>query len=271
MQIKVDTSGLESLSRQMQGMQKQVAFATAVALTRTAKAAQGDVAAEFARKFDRPTPTVMNGLWTKPATKQNLRSMVYVKDRPLGGKNPNSLAQILAHEFSGGSRIAKQLEVLLRQQGFLTANEYVAPGGAAKLDRYGNMSRGQITQILSQIGVIRAGFDSTATGSKRSRRNVQRAGVIFWSAGPNGGGGKPLTDAATGIVYGHTGRGGRAQHLPKGAWVRSGDGVKPLLIVIRAPHYSRRIDMAAIVRKTIDRVFQTEFDRAYADAIRTAR
>lgn len=247
---------------------KQVPYATAVALTRTAQAAQKDVAWEFSRKFDRPTPTVMKGLWVKSATRASLEAMVYVKDRPLGGKNPFSLAQVLAHEFSGGGRLAKQLEFVLRRDGFIGADEFVVPGAAAKLDRYGNMSRGQIVQILSQIGVRSAGYDSTPTGSRRSRKHVAATGGIFWSRGTQSTR-TPVVDQATGITYGY--RGGSASHLPKGAWARDGRGVKPLLIVISAPHYRRRIDMARIVGVTVAREFDAQFSTALAQAMKTAR
>lgn len=266
--INVQVQGLDKTLANLAGMQKQVRFATAVALTRTAKIAQQDAAREFSARFDRPTPTVMKGLWTKPATRDNLAAMVYVKDRPLGGKNPNSLAQVLAHQFSGGGRIAKQLELVLRRDGFLGGDEFVVPGAAAKLDRYGNMSRGQIVQILSQIGVRSAGYDSSPTGSKRSRRNVSRAGVIFWSRGAQGVR-TPLTDKATGIIYGF--KGGSASHLAKGAWMRTAQGPRPLLIAIRAPGYRKRIDLAGIVQRAVDRNWSREFDRALADAMRTAR
>lgn len=268
MQIKVEMKGAELLMANIAGMGKQVRFATAVALTKTAKHAQKDVAQEFARVFDRPTPTVMKSLWVKPATKQNLAAMVYVKDRALGGKNPNSMAEVIAQQFRGGSRIAKQAEFVLRRDGFLAGDEFVAPGAAAKLDRYGNISRGQLVQVLSQIGVRSSGYDSTPTQSRRSRRNVQAAGVIFWSRGPEGRR-TPKVDRATGISYGYTG--GGASHLPKGAWMRTADGVKPILIAIRSPRYRARVNMEKIVTKTIERVWQQEFKAAFDAAKASAR
>ena len=137
---------------------RQVPFATAKALTLTAKEAQRDAYREFEAKFDRPTPFTMRSLFIKPATKRDLTAMVFVKDRAIGGKNRNSIAEILRHQFAGGSRIEKALERALRRAGLLASGEFVVPGDAAKLDRYGNVSRGQITQLLSQIFPFNAAF-----------------------------------------------------------------------------------------------------------------
>lgn len=270
--IKVSIQGLDKTLASLAGKQKQVRFATAVALTRTAKRAQVAVADDFKAKFDRPTRTTLKSMWVKPATKANLEAMVYVKDRPLGGKNPFSMADILKHQFTGGARIAKQMELILRRDGFLQQGEFVVPGAGAMLDNFGNINRGQIVQILSQIGVKNAGYSSTPTKSARSRRNVAKAGKIFWSTGTTGmGGAKRLIDKNTGIAYGYAGRVGLASHLPKGAWMRDGRSVKPLLIAIKGQRYRKRIDLDRIVRAQVDKYFTQEFDQAFAEAMRTAR
>lgn len=251
---------------------RQIPFATAKALTLTAKAAQKDVYTEFERKFDRPTPLTMRSLFIKPATKRDLTAEVFVKDQPLGGKNPRSIAQMLRHQFGGGTRLVKRLEEALQRAGLLDRDEYVVPGAAAKLDRYGNMSRGQIGQMLSQIGVGGSGYDNRSTGSARSRRNVAKAGRIFWSMGK----GTP----SAGIMRGLKKRFDMdkfvdpksTQHLPKGAWMRAGLTVKPILIVVgRTPGYSRKIDMEAIGQKAMRREFNRLFTEAYREAVRTAR
>ena len=250
------------------GQEKQVRYAAAVALTRTTKDVEAATYTEFRRVFDRPTPMTMKSLRTKPATKQELWARVYVKDRALGGKNPNSAAEIFSHHFTAGQRIRKQLEYVLTENGFINSSERVVPGALAKLDRYGNMSRGQIVQILSQIGVRRSGYDSTPTGSKRSRRNVAQAGRIFWSYGPAAKK-RPQVDNATGITYGYAG--GSASHLPRGAWVRTGRSVQPLLLVVGGTAYRRRIDFDGIARRVIAQRFNDHFVTALQMALRTAR
>lgn len=264
--IQVDT---KDVVRYLDDVQKKhVPFATALALTRTAKAAEAAGYDEFRRVFDRPTPYTMKALRTKPATKRDLTAMVYMKDRAIGGGQYLSSAEILGHHFSGAVRARKRIEYVLQQNGFISAREYVVPGGSAKLDKYGNMSRGQIIQILSQIGVKNLGSDSSPTGSKRSKRNVAKAGTIFWSQGPNGRR-TPVVDKATGIAYGYTG--GNSSRLPKGAWIRRGRTVQPILLVVDRVNYRQRIDLARVVLKTVDEQFSKQFDAALTNALATAR
>jgi len=220
---------------------KQVPFATAKALTLTAKDAQAEAQRVMQQVFDRPTPFTLRSLFIRPATKARLSSMVYVKDDPFNGVA--SAARMLGHEYEGGTRTHKRLEGALLRAGLISSGEFVVPGAAARLDRYGNMSRGQVQQILSQLN---AAHDPAAwaSKSKRSRRNVRKAGAMFWS------------------------RGGA---LPRGAWQRNGRHVRPLLIVIRAPHYRQRMNLEQIVERVQASAFPRHFERALADAIGSAR
>lgn len=223
-------------------VRKQIPFATALALTKTAQRVHGRVIDEMKNKFDRPTPFTLKSLYVSPAKKQNLQAAVFLKDRP-AGKNPNALSEILNQQFAGGGRIRKRLEMWLQRAGYISSNEFVAPGAAAKLDRYGNISSGQVQQILSQL---RAGPDAAAyaSNSARSQRSQARAGKMFWS------------------------RGGK---LPRGVWMRVGAGVKPVLLVISTPAYQRRINLDAIADKVVAQHFDAEFKSAFDMALRTAR
>lgn len=239
--IKFDTRQIE---RQLTDLQRnQIPFATALTLTRLGQRIDEGLKGAMRTGFDRPTPYTLRSTFIRPATKRRLEVTVGLKDRPFGG-NRLSSAEILGHHFDGGIREPKALELWLRRAGYLGASEYVVPGAGARLDRYGNMSRGQIQQILSQL---KAGPDASAyaSSSARSRRNVQRAGVIFWS------------------------RGGR---LARGAWQRVGKyRLRPLLIAIAAPSYRKRIDLERIARQAVSRYGQLEFDRALRQAIRGGR
>ena len=264
--IQVDT---RDATRWLNDVQKRhIPYATMLALNATAKDVQAAVYDQFRKSFDRPTPIVMKSLRIKYAKKTDLTAMVFMKDKGLGGKNANSMAEILGHHVSGGARIHKKIEFVLRQWNFISAGEYVVPGAAAKMDKYGNMSRGQIVQILSQLGVKNAGYDSNPTGSKRSKRNVAKAGSIFWSRGPEGKR-TPLVDKATGIKYGYTG--GNASRLAKGAWIRNGRSVHPILLVVKSTSYRKLIDMRQIAQPIIDKQFRIHFASAIDQALATAR
>lgn len=221
---------------------KQVKFATAVALTKTAKATQDVVIEEMKRVFDRPTPFTLKSLYIKAATKQSLSAKVYLKNIPFG-KNPNALSELLEQEFSGGTRLRKRMEKAFERNGYISNSEYLVPGSAAKLDSYGNLSRGQAQQVMSQLQV---NFDAAQnkTSSLRSKRSVKKAGELFWS------------------------KGGR---LHRGVWMRDGRSVKPILLAISAPHYKRLINLPVITQKVIDQRFNSEFKSALDNALRTAR
>lgn len=247
--LTVKLQGFDKALANIAGLQKQVAFAASKALNVTAKKVQARVVQEMGTAFDRPTPyTLRSFALLKPATKAELTAIVGLKDRA-GSKARMPPAELLAHQFSGGGRTWKGLERYLQRAGLIGAGEYVAPGAGSRLDSFGNLSRGQIQQIISQL---RIGIDPAAYASKsaRSRRNVKKAGRIFWARGNE-----------------------RDGHLPRGAWIDMGGsvGLRPLLLVVSRPTYRRRIDLERIAREVVGREFGPAFDAALADAIRTAR
>jgi hypothetical protein len=245
--LTVKLQGFDKTLANIAGLQKQVRFAAAKALTQTAKKVQTRLIAEMGSQFDRPTPYTLRSTFVKPATKTELSAIVGLKDRA-GSKAAMPPAELLAHQFKGGGRLWKGLERYLHRAGLIGAGEFVAPGAGARLDRFGNMSRGQISQLMSQL---RIGIDpyQYATKSARSRRNVSKAGRIFWARG----------NAKDG-------------HLPRGAWIDMGPpvGLRPLLLVVSRPAYRRRIDLDRLARDVVAKEWGPTFDAALADAIRTA-
>lgn len=266
--LHVEIKGLTKALADVSGLGKQVRFASAVALTRTAKQVEAKTYDVMRGVFDRPTPFTMRSLRTKHATKTDLVAEVFVKDKEI--RSGYSSATILQQHFSGGSRQVKQMEHVLRSKGYMNSGEYLVTASGARLDKYGNISKGQLVQILSQIGVVRAGFDSSPTKSKRSKRNVAKAGQIFWSSGK----GSPGTRAHSGRLkfdYSSGDYTGHRQNLPKGAWVRAGRSVKCLLLVVKSVRYRRTINLQTVASQVVSKNFKGNFDKALAEALRTAR
>lgn len=235
---------LNDLARMLDDVQRrQVPFASMTALNKVAEKVRAATYVEMGFKFDRPTPMVMKSLRIQYAKKTSLTAAVLLKDKEIGGKNPNSMAEIIGQQFTGGSRTSKRLEKMFIRAGLISAWEYLVPGADAKLDQYGNMSRGQIMQIISQL---KLGSDrySWSTKSVRSKRNVAQSGEMFWS------------------------RGG---HLARGVWMRHGRSVSPILMASKKPHYQRRIDLDTIAQKVVDDNFEEVFWDSLNDALRTAR
>jgi len=224
---------------------KQGRFAMAVALTRTAKDVRDEVVAVMSSVLDKPTRYTLRSMKFSSARKDSLTASVFMNGAYLGKNQVGSPAHVLGHQFAGGARTAKKLELILRRNGLISAGEYVVPGAGARIDRYGNMSRGQVVQLMSQMRLL---LDSSSWRQRtaRSKANRRTAGHIFWSHG---------------------------NHLPRGAWIDKGGeiGVRPLLIVIKATRYGRRIDLASIASKVIPRSFPRHFSLAWKQAKATAR
>lgn len=92
------TSNIKEVKKQLLNFErKQLPFATAKALTDTAKDAQRAVTAQIPRKIDRPTRFTMNAVGFDRATKRRLESAVFIK--PIQ-------AVYLRWQIEGGTRVA---------------------------------------------------------------------------------------------------------------------------------------------------------------------
>lgn len=229
------TVDIQAATRWLNGLQQeQVPYATAVALTRTAMAVKRAEIAEMKSVFDRPTPYTLNSLYVKPATKKDLRAVVWLKDDTFKG---TPASKYLAPEIFGGERKQKRFERSLAAAGLLPSGMMAVPGKAAEMDQYGNMSRGQITAILS---AVRASSDKT-----QNRRKGKK--TAFFVGRPGGG------------------------RAPMGIWLRFERSVRPIVIFVRKASYTTRFRFFDVAQRVIDATFKAEFDRALADALRTAR
>ena len=251
----------ESFNRALENHLKQVRFAAAKALTETAKEIQAEVKAEMQRKFDRPTPFALNSVYVKPATKQDLRAEVGIKDQ-LAAKAAKSAAEMLRHEFTGGKRIYKRMEGAFRRIGLLSSGQIIVPAAGAELDQYGNMKRSQVVQLLSYFQAFgEQGYkaNSTALGRKRLAKYGKT------QSGYKTIGGK-VYFASRGIGFYN----GKPSHLPAGIWVKTGIhgvDVKPVVLFVRAPTYKGLIDINAIAKKVVQGGLQQKFSANLARAI----
>jgi hypothetical protein len=232
--------------------EKQVRFATAVALTKTAKIAEGDVTQAMQQVFDRPTRWALRATRVIPATKQRLIAQLWLKDRR--GLPQGKDSNFLVPQVFGGPRGRKAYETRLMQVGWLRSNEFTVPSRDLPLDSNGNVPVGVIRSILSQAKAAGGlGFNSNASNSQRSRRTVQRAGTYFVSRGQSTG-----------------------NPLPRGIYQRvrmgSGWGTRLVLLIVQGkPMFKQRLRLGQIADRAVDRHFQQQFDQAYANALRTAR
>ena len=211
---------------------RHVPFATALALTRTAQEVRKAEVEEMKRVFDRPTPFTLRSLYLKPATKADLTARVWFKDL-------NRPEHYLVPQIRGGERLPKRFEEHLRRAGILPKDPVAVPGGGARLNKYGNMTAGQITQILSVLG---ASPDSQQWATARSRKRNRKPRAFF--VGRPGGG-----------------------RLPLGVWERRGMKLLPILIFVKRPHYAQRFLFYDIGKRVALREFPKQFNLALAQAL----
>lgn len=265
MKLTFEAKGLDQAVRLMaEGLSpRRLNAAMATALTRTALEVRDAVKTEMRAVFDRPTPYTMNSLFVRPATAQRLAADVYFKDDRAGSGTPAT--KYLLPQVEGGSRGAKGLEVALRAVGVLPAGWFVVPGAGARLDAYGNVSRGQIIQVLSQLRItLVAGATRNLPFDARKQIAAQRkAGGRFFVIKPGAKG------AAPGVYQREFGVQGSARGGDVGVGSRN---ITPVFIFVRKASYRTRLDFDRITRATaaaklpghLRRAVQDQLDRASA-------
>lgn len=239
-----------AMADRLAALGRQGPFVAAVSLTRTGQDVQGAIRDEKQRAFDRPTAYALNGTFLKRATKTSLEARVWVKDNPFGKGVPAD--RFLSPQIFGGERRHKGAERLLQASGLMPAGWYLVPGEGAQLDGNGNIRRGQLRQILSQLKVQGgAGHESRATGSQRSNRTIARQGVTYFAL-PNGNRGL-LPGVYLKRRFGH------------------GTAIRPVFIFVSKVEYQARLKFHEVGEATIDARFPVHFEAELAKALRTAR
>lgn len=215
-------------------VKQQIPFAAAKALTLTAKDSQKVLRLKMPRVFDRPTPYILKSTRIKPARKNNLVATVTFKNESLKSQPPSEYMMV---HTKGGQRPDKRSEKLLRARGLLPEGYHVVPGQGVRLNKYGNVTRGQIQKVLSNIG---AQFDRYQNSSDASKKQ-------YFVGSP---GGAPL---------------GVWQRLPK-------NRVRPIFIFVQGePQYRSRFPFKQTVEKVVAARLQVHLRRSLSEAIKTAR
>ncbi len=222
---------VETVTRMLDDLEKkQVPFATAKALTATAQHVKQELEQEMKRVFDRPTPYTLKALFLKAARKKDLIATVGLKDWAYKG---TAATKYLMPQIEGGARGPKRSEALLRGRGILGNNQYIVPGKGTRLNKYGNMTRGQIQKALSNLKAQRDSYQNTTNKKK----------VAYFAGKING---------------------------TPGIWERRGRRVKPLFIFVKQPRYTKRFQFYQVAERTAAEHFEDEFDKALTQALATA-
>lgn len=247
MRVEVDA---RQLVRRLEALEKRhLPFALSQALNRTAEEAQR-AATSGLRVFDNPVPLTTRSVFVKRVTKQqvvaNGGAEVFLRNEASKGTPPS---KYLEPEVRGGPRRVKRFERALRFAGVMGPNEWAMPGPGAKLDRFGNVSSGTITSVLSQM---RASPDPLQNVTVKSKARLRRKGKqLYFTPRPG--------SALKAGIYARTGPRPVSGGDPRGA-------IPVLAFVHAAPAYRPRYNFFLIVNK----VHQRRFEAIFRDQLRRA-
>lgn len=170
MQLSVKVSGSKEVAAALAMIPGKAHRACAITLNKTGKIVKEAEVKEMKSVFDNPTRYTINSLQLSPATKSDLKATIWFKEPDRYKDNPHYLLP----QVVGGVRHLKGFE-----QGIALGE--LVPALGAKIDRYGNVSMGQIRQILSVLGKAEtsAGYMANITTRSRRRNSRERDYVVI--------------------------------------------------------------------------------------------
>ena len=231
MQISVHHN-IDSVIANLTGQQRQVAYATAVALTRTASAIKDALPGELERVFDRPTPFTKRGIYLKAARRDTLTAEVGFMTRQ---------ASYLRIQTEGGTRQPTTRGIRL-------------PGNI-ELNAFGNIPRGLTDKLkaAAKDGTLGSAVMRRLGVAAKDRRKGAAPIQLFY--------GKPAGSrwdkAPVGIYRRVPGKPGK---------------LIPVIVFEDTPaRYKKRLDLERFAAPIVAREFNAQFDRALRDALATAR
>ena len=214
---------------------KQIPFATAKALTATAKLVQADLKRDMVAEFDNPSPYTRNSTYSTAATKTNPTATIGLKDKGMRV----APAKLLKEHFTGGLRGGKPMERAMMALGALPSGWRAVPGQGLKLDAYGNPNRNQVREIL---------------GSLKNKSGVYK------------GRGKKMA-----LVGYFTVPIGSDSSLTPGLYWRQGRTIKPMFVFTQHAAYRKVLDLPRIAGKVVAKSFGPQFTTELQRALATAR
>lgn len=180
MNLDIQITGLAELRKSLaQFSDRRFAAAIATALTRTARDIEQEWRAQMGAELDRPSARTVRGTVVQMAKADKLEARVAMRGD--AGQVGTPAGWLRPVEF-GGSRLTKRFEQVLQARGAMPRGTFAVPGDGAKLDRYGNVSRGQIIEALNQLGVdFSAGYSNViARAAAKRAASAARSGRAYF-------------------------------------------------------------------------------------------
>jgi hypothetical protein len=221
----------------------QFRYAVAQAMTDSAKAGQKAITDSMSRYIDRPTPFTQRSTYVSFANPNRMRAEVGFKQFATKGTPAGKYLSAMAR---GGDRSHKRSESVLRGAGAIGRGQYIVPRREWQGDPYGNVPRGTMSMVLSQLKAYQGSLSyMNASNSARSRRKRETAGQFFMS------------------------RSGRAiLYRPPGGDSR--DVETAFMVLDDAPNHERRFPIVRLLNEEIDRTYPRLIRDYLRDELRRA-
>ncbi len=231
--ITIKAPDIKEAQALLEANAKQVPFALALTLTRMAQLVKKGEYKVMAKRFDRPTKSTLNSLFTRPASKTKLQSVVGVKDSGSGV----SAEKYLQASVYGSSRRRKRFEKALIRKGVMRPDQYAMPN-KAYLDQNGNIKGAFAKRLLKAVDPNK----SAAPDGKKTRASRWFVGEV---------------DGEEGIW--------ERKRFGKDY------GVRPVFVFTSSPNYRVLVPFFKIADNIIKANYERELINAVEEAMSTAR
>jgi hypothetical protein len=253
--LTVKLEGFDELQRKLADAPRKLEIATQRALLKTANGIKEAETNEMKRVFQSPTR------WTLGAMKVKATNKLTVE---VGILDPDGYykraASYLGTQVGGGQRRVKAMEKALQSRGVMPTGWMAVPGQDAKMDANGNMSVGQIRQILSWFDVAENWAGSTqnmgaAGRAKKIKGTRKTAGFEYFAVAP---GARRGYQSVSGKSGSHTMQPG----IYSRTFLGHGSAIKPVLIFVKTARYQIRFNFERVALATADAMLNSEMNKA---------
>lgn len=247
MQISIKIDGLDKAMAQLGSMAKQATYAASRALNTTAFAINARLKTDMASTFaGGATAYSLRAFKVEKADKTSLTASVTLRTDKQAASLP--YAKALGHLFTGGQRNYKKIEGMLRGRNLLPSGLSIAPGNGMRLDRYGNMEKGQLNELMTMMLKRPTNMRTIRkTGSNKTPKMVD-----YFAVQP-----------------------GAKTKLHPGIYKRIETGkssaVDAMILFIKPVNYRKLIDLQRLGMEVKDKTYQPAFDAELAKALANAK
>lgn len=245
MKITFQIDGLIELRKAFEGFsERRMRSVAATAATVAVRDIERGWRDQLVERFDRPTKATREATFVATANPQTMEATVGIKD--MAGARGRAPAEWLSTEEEGGSRYVKRFEMALQNKGAMLRGWSAVPSKFAKLDSFGNVSRGQIVQVIAQLGAqFSPGYQQVISRSATKRAQ------------------KALLSGNQFVAFPRKTRNG----LEAGVYQRRGDKLVPIFFFVPRVRYGKRISLIDFAKEQAPKLLGANVERAFSESL----